>query len=58
MLLTVPLLICSGIEIIHAIQFATMDHIQENRVAAMQDGREAVATTVSTSLESFVLKLK
>ena len=32
--------------IILAIQFATMDHIQDNRVGVIQDGTENVATTV------------
>ena len=42
----VPAMTWEMIMIILAIQFATMDHIQGNRVAVIQDGMGNVVTTV------------
>lgn len=42
----VPVVTWDLIMIIHAMQFVTMDPIQEGHVAVQQDGMETVATTV------------
>lgn len=57
-----PVMVWGVIMITHAMQSATMGHIQENRVGAMQDGMGNVATTVRTFIEllfkdSFILSL-